>query len=157
MENKTLTSAMLSVLLLSSTTFAHSGDWQAVTDLPPGIEISVRLEHSPNIPCTFEHADEKELICEHVTYGPRGATASREFVYDRKRIREVRLERGENTNGATGVLIGGATGAAFGAAVGNGAPARVGGALFFGGLGAVFGGSIGRRFRPIQGNIIYRR
>ncbi len=145
------------VLLLNPSAFAKSGDWQAVTDLPPGIEISVRLEHSPNIPCTFEHADEKELICEHVMYGPRGANASREFVYERRKIREVRIERGENTNGATGVVIGGAAGAAFGAAVGNGAPARVGGALLLGGLGAVFGGIIGRSVHPVHGKVVYRR
>ncbi|HTR26429.1 MAG TPA: hypothetical protein VMI10_20830 [Terriglobales bacterium] len=152
-----LASAVLSILLLSSPTFAKSRNWQAVTDLPPGIEIAVRAEDLPYIPCAFEHANQKELVCEHVVYGPRGA-ASREFVYERKKIREVRLERGENTNGAvTGALIGGAAGSALGASVGNSAPGRVVGGLFLGGLGAVFGGSIGRSFHSVHGKVIYRR
>jgi hypothetical protein len=156
-KNKNLASAVLSVLLLSSITSAQSGDWQAVTDLPPGIEISVKSEHSFRIPCILERASEKELVCEYLMHGPRGAVAARERIYERKTVREVRLERGNHANIATGAVIGGAAGAAVGANVGNGPHPKVVGALLLGGLGAVFGGIIAKDFIPNRGKLIYRR
>jgi hypothetical protein len=152
-ESFTLAAALL---LLASIAVAQTGDWQAVKDLRPGTKISVQYGHFHNL-CIFEQATDEQLACDHVFHGPRGAFTPLERVYERNKIREVRLEHSDAANIATGAAIGGGIGAAVGAGNGNGALTRGGGALLLGGIGALIGGTFGRDFPVTHGKVVYRR
>lgn len=148
---------VFAAVLLASTALAQTGDWQAVKNLRPGTKISVQGGHSFHNLCIFEHATDEQLVCEHILHGPRGAFIPSERVYERKRIREVRLEHSDAANMATGAAIGGGIGAAVGASAGNGTLTRGGGALLLGAGGALIGGAFGRDFPVAHGKVIYRR
>jgi outer membrane lipoprotein SlyB len=90
----------------------------------------------------------------HVRYG----TMDSGRHYDRKRIREVRLEHSEDSDAAVGAFVGAGAGAAIGAAVpGNGTVTRGGRILLLGGIGAIVGGFMGREFPMAHGRVVYRR
>jgi hypothetical protein len=144
-------------VLLSSSALAQTGDWQAVKNLQPGTRISVQGGHSFHNLCIFEHATDEQLVCEHILHGPRGAFLPSERVYERKKIREVRLEHSDAANMATGAAIGGGIGAAVGASAGNGSLTRGGTALLLGTGGALIGGIFGRDFPVAHGKVVYRR
>jgi hypothetical protein len=80
-----------------------------------------------------------------------------EAVYERNRVREVRLEHGESVNMLAGAGIGAGVGAALGAAVNNGTVTRGGGAILLGGLGGLMGGFFGSEFPVIHSKVVYRR
>ncbi len=152
-------------LLFGSLAFAQSGDWQAVKNLPVGTRIAVRYNHGfVRDTCSFLRATEDQLICARQARGrPRVLIVlhvPNEVVYERNRVREVRLQPGEAV-GTANVLIGGAIGAGVGAGVGatanNGTLTRGGSALVAGTVGAVIGGCIGHVFPPIRGRVIYRK
>ena len=149
------------VLLLASTAPAQTGDWQAVRNLPPGTRISVRSNHLfVRNTCFFLSATDDQLVCERALHSRRRMIIPPippEAVYQRSRVREVRLEHGEDANMLAGAGIGAGVGAALGAGVNNGTLTRGGGALLLGSLGALIGGSFGREFPVIHGKIVYRR
>ncbi len=144
------------LLVLASIAVAQTGDWQAVKDLRPGTKISVQYGHFHNL-CIFEQATDEQLACDHVFHGPRGAFTPLERVYERNKIREVRLEHSDRANMATGAAIGGGVGAAIGASSGNGGLTRGGTALLLGTGGAIIGGFFGRDFPVMHGKVVYRR
>lgn len=148
---------LLTVLLLASIAQAQTGSWQAVEDLQPGTKISVQGTSPFHNVCIFEHATDEQLVCQRIQHGSRRAFSPSERVYERKRIREVRLEHSDVANMATGAAIGGGIGAAVGASAGNGTLTRGGGALLLGGIGALVGGSFGRDFPVTHGKVLYRR
>jgi uncharacterized membrane protein len=80
-----------------------------------------------------------------------------EITFDRRSIREVRLERSSNANAATGAAIGAAVGAAIGATNGNGTLTREGSGLLMGGIGGIVGHFVGKEFPILSGQIIYQR
>lgn len=149
------------VLLLASAAPAQTGDWQAVKNLPPGTRISVRSNHLfVRNTCFFLSATDDQLVCERALHSRRRMIIPPippEAVYQRSRVREVRLEHGEDANMLAGAGIGAGVGAALGAGVNNGTLTRGGGALLLGSLGALIGGSFGREFPVIHGKIVYRR
>jgi hypothetical protein len=147
-------SLVFALFLLTSMASAQTGDWQAVRSLQPGTKISVYSASLFHNLCIFERATDEQLVCEHIMHGPRGLIVPSEYVYERKRIREVRLEHSDAANMATGAAIGGGVGAAIGASKGSD---REGGALLIGGIGALVGGAFGRDFPIIHGKVIYHR
>jgi len=150
-------SMLLTIPLLTSIALAQTGDWQAVKNLQPGTNISVRTASPFHNLCVFEHATDEQLVCERTPRGPRGAFIPPERVYPRKRIREVRLEHSDAANTAIGAAIGGGIGVAVGASVGNGTLTRGGGTLLLGGIGALVGGAFGRDFPVAHGKVVYRQ
>jgi hypothetical protein len=153
------------VALLASIAPAQTGDWQAVKSLPPGTRISVRDGHSfTRDTCFFLSATDDQLVCGRALRGhPRIGIIlpiPNQAVYERSRVREVRLKHGETVD-AVNVLIGGAIGAGigagFGATANNGTLTRGGSALVVGTAGAVAGGVLARFFPVLRGKVIFRR
>ena len=148
-------------VLLASNARAQTGDWQAVKALQPGTRISVRPNRSfVRNTCFFLSATDNQLVCERVLHGRRRMIIPpipTQAVYERGKMREVRLEHGEGVNSLAGAGIGGGIGAALGASANNGPVTRGGGAFLLGGIGAVGGGSFGRDFPVIRGKVIYRQ
>jgi hypothetical protein len=148
---------LLAAVLLASTAPAQTGDWQAVKNLRPGTKISVQYGRPFHNMCIFEHATDEQLVCERILRGFSRAFIPPQAVYERKKIREVRLEHSDAANIATGAAIGGAVGAAVGAGAGNGTLTRGGSALLLGTGGALIGGAFGRDFPVAHGKVVYRR
>jgi hypothetical protein len=149
-----IVSLLFVVLIFASSGRAQTGDWQAVENLRPGTRISVKARH--RIRCIFQRASQDELACERPDRLYR--TLSSEIVFDRQSVREVRLERSDEANGAVGAAIGAGAGAgaAAGASNGNGTSTREGGAVLLGGIGAIAGWFIGAQFHVLHGKCIYR-
>jgi hypothetical protein len=112
--------------------------------------------------CTFLKATKTQLFCQVIEQAPfpyiiRGDRAYR-LEFDRKIVREVRLEHSDRTNSLIGVGIGAGVGAALGAAGGNETAAeRKGAAVLFGMFGALIGGAMGKNFPLFHRNVIYKR
>jgi uncharacterized protein YcfJ len=152
---------LLAALLLASSALAQTGDWQAVKKLPPGTKISVRAGHLfIRNTCFFLSATDDQLVCERAVHARRRMIVPPippDAVYERSKIREVRLEHSDTANTLAGAGIGAGIGAALGASSNNGTLTRGGGALLIGALGALVGGSFGREFPVIHGKVVYRR
>lgn len=161
MQRKTGILLRVVPLLLSSLSLAQTGNWQAVKNLPPGTRISVRSNHLfIRNTCFFLRATDDQLVCERVSHSRRRMIIPpipSQAVYERSRVREVRLEHGEAANMMAGAGIGAGIGAALGAGANNGTVTRGGGALLLGSIGALIGGSFGRDFPVIHGKVVYRR
>jgi len=158
MKHKKTIPFLLASLLLASIAVAQTGDWQAVKNLRPGTRISVRSGHLfIRNTCFFLSATDDRLVCERAVHARRRMIIPPEAVYERSRVREVRLEHGEAANTMAGAGIGAGVGAALGASANNGTLTRGGGALLLGGLGALIGGSFGSEFPIIHGKVVYRR
>lgn len=155
MRHKRNITLLAASLLLASSALAQGQSWQNVQDLPPGAPISVKATH--RIPCSFVAATNEELVCERIIRGHFVVPASYQFRFERRSIREVRMERPDR-----GALIGAGIGAGAGAAIGAAAwhaqsgYTRGGTALILGGLGAVIGGAIGHEHPLAHGEVIYR-
>jgi len=148
--------ALLVLLLVTSSLHAQRRDWQAVEQIAPGSVIHVKGRHIYGTTCVFQQATNDALICE-----PRPELARygmlRDFRFDRRYIREVRLERSDDTNTAIGALIGAGIGATLGSATpNNGTLTRGGRVLVLGGLGALIGGAFGRTFHALHGQVVYK-
>ncbi|HEX9112296.1 MAG TPA: hypothetical protein VF845_12520 [Terriglobales bacterium] len=152
---------LLAPLLLAASALAQTGDWQAVKDLQPGTRISVRSDHLfIHNTCFFLSATDDQLVCERAVHSRRRMLIPPlppEAIYERSRVREVRLEHSEGANTMAGAGIGAGIGAALGASTNNGTLTRGGGALLLGGIGALVGGSFGSEFPVIHGKVVYRR
>ena len=146
---------LLAILFSVPAARAQKGDWHAVQNLQPGTRISVKT--LVPLMCFFESATDDELVCSIHRRGPI-PTFSSVRRYDRRRVREVRLEYSEAADTALGAAVGGGAGAIVGAAAGgNGTITRGGGALLLGGIGAIIGGAFGRDFPLAHGRVIYKR
>ena len=148
-------------VLLASTAPAQTGDWQAVKRLQPGTRISVRSNHLfiRNM-CFFLSATDDQLVCERAVHARRRIILPpipTEAVYERSRVREVRLEHSEAAGTMVGAGIGAGIGAALGTSVNNGTLTRGGSVLLLSGIGALVGGSFGRDFPVVHGRVVYRQ
>jgi hypothetical protein len=144
---------LLAGLILIPAAQGQAGDWRAVENLAPGSRISVKIRF--HMRCDFRRATEAALFCEPTQRGP--FFGPHEIRFDRKHIREVRVEHSDDANTAVGTTVGGAVGAAVGASVGNSSLSSGGGGLLFGGAGAIIGGFAGRDFPILHGKVIYKR
>jgi len=144
---------MLACLMFASAAQAQAGDWRAVQQLAPGSRISVKIRF--HVLCDFEGATDAVLVCEPVRrptlMGPG------EFRFDRKRVREVRLEHSDDANTAVGAAVGAGVGATVGASLSPRSLTSGGSALLLGGIGGIAGGFFGRDFPILHGKIIYKR
>jgi hypothetical protein len=145
---------MLVLLALASGAQAQIGNWGAVRNLAPGSSVSVKARH--HLRCIFEDATDDALVCKRIPHGLVPINPA-EITFDRRSIREVRLERSSNANAATGAAIGVGVGAAVGATNGNGTLTREGSALLMGGIGGIVGHFVGKEFPILPGQIIYQR
>lgn len=153
MRKRQVVSSLLSAGLLLASSQAQTGDWQAVQDIPPGSEISVKTQ-SGSARCVFENATDTELRCER-----RLGKSPRSVTFDRQGIRRVRLER-PGANAALGPVIGTGIGGAVGVAVtkdSKDAETRVYAPLLLGILGGVVSGIIMKKFSPVHGKVVYRQ
>jgi hypothetical protein len=161
MRQTTNFAILLALLLLAAMVPAQSRDWQAVKHLQAGNRISVRSDRSfVRNTCFFLRATDDQLVCERAVHSRRQVIIPpipSEAVYERSRVREVRLEHSEAANAMAGAGIGAGMGAGLGASANNGTLTRGGGALLLGSIGAVIGGSFGRDFPVIHGRVVYRR
>ena len=148
-------------VLFASAAQAQTGDWQAVKNLQPGTKISVRSDHSfIRNACFFLSATDEQLVCERAVHARRRMIIPpipSEAIYERNRVREVRLEHSEAANTMAGAGIGAGIGAALGASANNGTMTRGGSTLLLGSFGALIGGSFGKEFPVIHGKVVYRR
>ncbi len=136
---------LMIILALSSGAVAQAGDWEAVRALAPGTQISIktRLRNS----CKFERATDTTLVCDPELPGFTHLT------FNRKRIRQVRLEHHDDTNTAIGIGVG----AGIGAAVGASGRDRGGSAIVGAVGGALIGGFFNRAFPITHRRVIYKR
>lgn len=144
--------SLMIVLPLSLGAQAQSGDWIRVQNLAPGTPISVKakLRHL----CTFEGATNTMLVCGPKLTGPSTLTLS----FERKEVRQVRLEHSDDTN----ALIGLGTGSAIGFAIGASGhrvdtSARLVGGVVGGAVGAFAGRFMNRSIPITHKNVIYKR
>jgi hypothetical protein len=152
--------AVLLLLLSASSALAQKGDWEAVKNLPPGTPISVKYGHFLiHNRCLFQKATDDRLFCVRLLYGASAVFVPPDAIYERKKIREVRLEHSDASNMAVGAAIGAVVGGALGAAgsADTHVRARVTLGLLLGGGGAVIGGFLGRDFPIRHGKVIYCR
>lgn len=146
-------SSMLVILLFSSNTQAQTGEWQAVQSLRPGTRIRVKTLHP--VQCVFQRATEDELTCERfyrVIQPPLS-----EVVFDRRSIREVRIETSDEANGTVGALIGAGAGIAIGVSTVKTSNEREGRSLLLGSVGAIIGWFFAHDFHIVHARIIYKR
>ena len=143
---------LCAVLALTAVCGASDGDWEIVKSLPEGTPISVKakLRHL----CTFQLATDTTLTCRPKISGTTSWTLS----FERKEIRQVRLEHSDDTNELIGFATGGAIGFVMGA---SGHRPDTSSRLFDGVVaGALFGfaGRFMNRALPItHKSVIYKR
>jgi hypothetical protein len=151
----------LAFLLLMPGALAQTGDWQSVMDLQPGTSISVKAGHffAHNL-CTLQSVNDETLVCERIQHGPGAFRVSpvHVFRYNRKIVREVRLEHSDEANTALGAAVGAGAGVAIGASL---SPQRTGysrggGALLLGTIGGLMGGVFARDFPIVHGRVVYK-
>ena len=146
---------MLAVLLFASSAEAQTGDWRAVKNLRYGSTISVEAER--RVRCILRGVTDDQLVCERIQRGLIRIFPS-EITFDRRNVREVRLEHSDDANAAAGAAIGAGAGAALGSVkTRNGSLTRGGGALLVGTIGGLIGWFFGRDFHVLHGKIIYKR
>jgi hypothetical protein len=143
--------SLLAGLILVSPGQAQTGDWRAVESLAPGTRISVKIRF--HMQCNVTRVTDAALMCELVHERIRPG----EMTFNRKLIREVRLEHSDQANTAIGASLGGGVGVTVGASLGNRSLDRPVGALVLGTVGAIFGGAFGRDFPIFHGKVIYKR
>jgi len=141
-------------LLLASCMAAQTRSWQNVQELQPGTPISMKAPY--RVRCAFVAATEEQLECEQAIAGQFLLPGSRRLRFERRSIREVRLERVDAGRPNKGDLIGAGVGAGIGAAIGGTGSAGSGkGALCLGVFGAAIGAGIGHALA--HGEVIYRQ
>jgi phage tail tape-measure protein len=97
--------------------------------------------------------DDQTLTCR--IEGPRYFNYSPEVFFDRRDLREVRLEHSDDFHAYVGTGIGFVTGAAIGAAKTSASPGVA--ALIYGTVGGLIGHELGPIVAVIHGQVIYRR
>jgi hypothetical protein len=142
-------------LTVTAACFAKTtvGDWQSVRqDIPRGWQITVVTSFT--FPCTFEQADDDELVCRPLQRNLE-APETDKIRIRRDRIREIRVERREGANMLAGAAGGGGLGAVLGAVLVAGA--RGPSAYLLGLSGASVGARSGRNLHIVHAKVIYRR
>lgn len=147
-----IASSLLALLILGSSLWADTGDWQAVQNLTIGTLISVKT--SRRYPCLFDSATQDDLICKPPDHRLLGLP--RTMTFPRRDIREVRIERNQGKDAWIGAGMGAGAGAAIGASKSSNSR---GIGAFIGALGgALIGGVTGGLVSTFRhGKIIYRR
>jgi hypothetical protein len=143
--------SLLAGLILVSAAQAQTGDWRAVENLAPGTRISVKIRF--HMLCDVTRVTDAALMCELVHQRIRRG----EMTFNRKLVREVRLEHSDQANTAIGASLGGGVGMTVGASLVNPSLDRAAGALVLGTVGALVGGVFGRDFPIFHGKVIYKR
>ena len=162
MRHKLVLPIALFVVSIVPAAQARTGRWRDVMRLPSGTPISVQPTNAQRVTCLFLNATKTRLFCQIIVQAPfpyiiRTDRAYR-LEFDRRIVREVRLEHSDATNSLIGVGIGAGVGAALGAAGGNQTAAeRKGSAVIFGMFGALIGGVIGKNFPLFHRNVIFKR
>ncbi|MBZ5701584.1 MAG: hypothetical protein LAN84_07025 [Acidobacteriia bacterium] len=145
---------LLLLTIAATNAEAQKGDWAAVQRIEPGTRISVKLRL--RTVCHFVSATENQLACKIPPEGRMPFLPS-ELKFERRKIRQVRLEHDPSVNSLAGMAIGMGTGAALGAAAGGKTLTRGGGAILMGGIGALFGGVYGMFFPVVHKKVVYKR
>src|SRR3989442_13344513 len=133
MRRQRIIQCMIGCLIFTSSAQAQPGGWRAVENLKPRSRISVKV-HLRAI-CFFLRATHDELVCElpadhRIPFGPS------QLTFDRRSIREVRLEHSEAADAALGAAIGGGVRAAVcGSVKGSRSLTRGGGTILVGSTG----------------------
>lgn len=143
--------SLLAGLVLVSAAQAQTGAWRAVENLAPGTRISVKIRF--HMLCDVTRVTDAALMCELLHQRIRPG----EMTFNRKLIREVRLEHSDPANTAIGAALGGGVGVTVGASLGNRSLDRPAAALVLGTVGGLLGGAFGRDFPIFHGKVIYKR
>lgn len=155
MRQRRIFTFLLLLFVTAASAQAHTGDWKTVEHLRPGTLIFVEAGHG--VRCVFVQATDKELICDPAGPSPVWLGQLR-YRFERRIVREVRLEHSDTTNTLIGTAIGAGAGAALAAVGGGQGGGGRGGAAF---VGALFGGILGAiagRLHPItHGKVIYKQ
>src|SRR5215467_7319058 len=94
---------MLAWMLLATCASAQVGDWNLVKSLSPGARISVKTR--VRLTCNFQAASDDTLLCQQTRHA-RIPLPPQVIEFERKKVREVRLERSEAANALTGAGLG---------------------------------------------------
>lgn len=139
------------LLALASPMLAQTGDWSLVEQIKPGARVSIQARHGTV--CIFENATDEELFCR--LESPRYFNFPPEISYDRRDVREVRMEHSDDFHSAVGAGVGFAVGAAVGATHTPSSRGTV--TLIYGAFGALIGQHLGPSVALIHGPVIYHR
>ena len=154
--------------LLAPYLHAQTGDWNAVENLAPGTSMSVKGRGHFHLMCTFVQANDDRLVCARPAHYQPILTRRFPFpvptpiqgpyyFFDRRQIRDVRLEHSRANNALIGAAVVGGAFAAVGANSDSGTLTRGGGAILCGLIGGLIGGVFGRDFPLFHRKVIYRR
>ncbi len=134
---------------------ARTGHWRDVMRLRAGTPISVKPANESRVLCIFVRATKNELSCDRFWSSPPPYVPPIEsrYRFDRRIVREVRLEHSDRANAAIGMGVG----AGIGAGLGEASSARGLGAVIFGALGAYIGKEVGRDAPLFHRKVIYKR
>lgn len=151
MRNQYLLTSLLFFSVCAPASGKKVGDWKDVEQLAPKTRISVKeFKLLPAILCDFEWANDHALACTLASPVPFGRTLR---VFDRRRVRRVRMEHSDIFNSKVGAAIGAGIGAAIGASSRDGR--RSGAWLPGAGLFGFFGAFWGPVFPVVHGEVVY--
>lgn len=159
---KLRTSALLLALaLFVSCAHAQKGSWQAVEKIRSGTPISVMDQQRDRLMCYFEHATDDQLLCRTLPRGsgfPFPTPVERyDALFNRRDVREVRLEHAVGTNALIGSGIGGAVGAAVVVRLDKSVGPKGGVVVSASMIGALLGAVVGIDHPFFHRKIIYKR
>lgn len=161
MRKPHIATSLLVIVLFVPCAHAQKGNWQAVEKILPGMPISVVNQQRDRLMCYFEHATDDQLICRTL---PRSSgfpfpTPVERYnaLFERRDVREVRLEHAAGTNALIGGGIGGAVGAALVARLDEGAGPKGGAIGFASMVGALLGAVVGIDRPLFHRKTIYKR
>ena len=124
-------------------------------NLPSGTLISIKAWRSAK--CWFQSATDQQLLCGEVSRGHLIGIPD-QLTFNRRDVRQVRLELSSETNAALGAGIGAAAGVAIGSIANAAHPHSGEDARFWCAIGgAVIGGVVSGDIRLVHGRIIYKR
>ena len=145
---------LLGGFFLTQNLAAQTGDWNLVMATPPGSHLLLTSGRQ-HTSCTLLQVTDQELTCEGEPAPPFG---SRELVFTRQEIRQVRREYARRISMTTGAAIGAAAGAGIGATIRSKDPEeRVYGAIGSVLIGVVAGLLVGRIVSHFHSRVIYQR
>lgn len=142
--------ATAALVLLTSAVAQSKGDWDAVRRISRGTPIVVKAWR--NAKCEFRDATDEQLFCDDPLLGDV-------LTFNRRDIRQIRLEFTGEIKGHIGAAVGAAIGAAIGAAAHNdhSGYTRGGDAINAALAGGVGGWLIARNAPIFHRGVIYKR